>query len=820
MTRASEHGTAGRESRMTVVVSAGSNAVELDRTVDSVLAQDSPDLQVVIVTDQPVRVDKAGVQVIEGHGSRAAQLNAGLAVADAWGVVFLNAGERLLPGALETGRRELLARPEWAFVSGRCVVLRPYHSDAEFPQQPFLTTAPYEVLLGRNCILTLAAVIFRRLVLSAAGGFDERLGLLYDYELYLRLAASSPVGFHRALVAESPCLDPFSIDRSAATRELADVLRRQDGEVASSEQRRLALHVGRRAWAARHALDELDVAPAPPSGALSFGDFRRVDPLDTNFGYGRGTPIDRHYIEAFLARHAADIKGSVLEVQESAYTTRFGGANVAHGDVLSLLPDNPGATVVGDLSSATQMPEATYDCLIITQVLHLIRDIRAAVENMHRMLRPGGVALVTVPGISQVEWAESWYWGLTVLSAKALFEEIFGPENVEVETHGNVLAATSFLWGVAVEELTLTELDHPDPYYQVIIAVRAVKPRDSKPRVGQASKTDSTASSPDSRARTEGTVILMYHRVADVRVDPWRLAVSPGNFREHLTVLDRHFEVIPLSRVLDASDGRPRVAITFDDGYVDNLLAARVVAERGLFATFFVVTGLIERPIGYWWDELDRILLGSPRIPSRLDLRLEHVNLGVSFDDGSVELGDADRAWKADQEPQTARQRAYRDAYGALRELDHGGREDVLDALARWAGTRRSLDEERRPLSRDELVELAALPGVEIGAHTVSHPVLSRLSAVEQWEEIAGSKRMLENVLGSPVLSFAYPHGASSDYTRETAGIAAAAGFDRACAAVGGRVCQPASRFELPRFMVEDWNAEELTMRVEALLEE
>ncbi len=144
-------------------------------------------------------------------------------------------------------------------------------------------------------------------------------------------------------------------------------------------------------------------------------------------------------------------------------------------DVLSLLPDNPKASIVGDLATGETIPGAAFDCAIVTQVLHLIHDPREAVQTIQRILKPGGVALVTVPGISQVEWSESWHWSFTLLSARQMFSEVFGEANVRARAYGNVLAATSFLWGIAVEELDPAELDFPDPNYPVTVAVRAVK---------------------------------------------------------------------------------------------------------------------------------------------------------------------------------------------------------------------------------------------------------------------------------------------------------------------------------------------------------
>jgi len=213
---------------------------------------------------------------------------------------------------------------------------------------------------------------------------------------------------------------------------------------------------------------------------VDFGSLRRVEPVSRVFGLDRGLPIDRHYIEAFLSLHAADIRGRVLEVGDNTYTRRFGGGRVAQSDVLHAVPGNPSATIVADLGGPNDIPSDSFDCAILTQTLQCLWEPRAALRSLFRILKPGGVALATFPGISQISrydmdrWGD--FWRLTTLSARRLFEEVFPPENVAVEAHGNVLAAIAFLHGLAAEELTPAEVDCRDPDYEVLITVRAVKP--------------------------------------------------------------------------------------------------------------------------------------------------------------------------------------------------------------------------------------------------------------------------------------------------------------------------------------------------------
>lgn len=115
----------------------------------------------------------------------------------------------------------------------------------------------------------------------------------------------------------------------------------------------------------------------------------RVKPIRRDFGAGYGEAIDRFYIECFLCQHAADIKGRVLEVRDNKYTSRFGLGQVTKSDVLHVDGGNPRATVVEQwLTRADHIDANSFDCIILTQTLHVIYDIRAAVATLHRILRP------------------------------------------------------------------------------------------------------------------------------------------------------------------------------------------------------------------------------------------------------------------------------------------------------------------------------------------------------------------------------------------------------------------------------------------------
>jgi len=177
---------------------------------------------------------------------------------------------------------------------------------------------------------------------------------------------------------------------------------------------------------------------------------------------------------------AADIQGHVLEIGYDTYTKTFGGDRVTECDVLHVTEGNPKATIVADLTCANHLPPDTFDCIILTQTLQFIYDVRSALKTLQRILKPGGILLATFGGISQISrWdMDRWghYWNFTTLSARQLFEELFPAAKVKVDAYGNVLAAIALLHGLARQELRQEELNHHDSDYEVLITVRAVKP--------------------------------------------------------------------------------------------------------------------------------------------------------------------------------------------------------------------------------------------------------------------------------------------------------------------------------------------------------
>jgi SAM-dependent methyltransferase len=216
-----------------------------------------------------------------------------------------------------------------------------------------------------------------------------------------------------------------------------------------------------------------------PSTPFDFGDFG-LQPVTSDWGFSRGLPVDRPYIENFLERHATDIHGRVLEVGDNSYTLRFGGARVTKSDVLDNRPRNKAATFVDDITHAKSVPSDAFDCFVCTQVLVLIRHTPDAIREMCRFLKPGGVALITVPGISNVSplpgEAASWSWSFYPNTLRWLLSQAdFDVETLDVQGWGNLKTTVAFLAGLAQQDLDPSDYSFNDNRFPLIVTARAVK---------------------------------------------------------------------------------------------------------------------------------------------------------------------------------------------------------------------------------------------------------------------------------------------------------------------------------------------------------
>jgi peptidoglycan/xylan/chitin deacetylase (PgdA/CDA1 family) len=324
------------------------------------------------------------------------------------------------------------------------------------------------------------------------------------------------------------------------------------------------------------------------------------------------------------------------------------------------------------------------------------------------------------------------------------------------------------------------------------------------------------------KRREPRSLILLYHQIAELRSDPWALRVTPRHFTEHLEVLREHARPIRLQQLskslLDENVPDRSVVVTFDDGYADNLHNAKPMLERcGIPATIFLVTGNIGREREFWWDKLDRLLLQPGTLPAALSLRLNgrtyRWELGET-NHYSEEASQRYQGWRAWEGAPSSRHALYISLWELLHSLTESEQQQLLGQLVAWAGAESAGRPTHRCLSFEEVAALTQGELVEVGAHTVTHPALSALPAASQRDEILKSKARLEEFLGSPVDSFAYPYGKGRDYTAETVSIVREAGFSCACSSLAGVVERSTDPFRLPRMHVEDCDGDEFAKRL------
>jgi peptidoglycan/xylan/chitin deacetylase (PgdA/CDA1 family) len=325
--------------------------------------------------------------------------------------------------------------------------------------------------------------------------------------------------------------------------------------------------------------------------------------------------------------------------------------------------------------------------------------------------------------------------------------------------------------------------------------------------------------------------VLLYHRVATLEADPQRLAVSPERFADQLQVLRARCRPMPLLELNDRLQARTlparAVAVTFDDGYADNLECGKPLLERaGVPATVFLTSSYLGGARELWWDELERILLRPGWLPRTLRLRVgDGGEMMREWDLGDSDTYAAEHAvrhadWHVERaDDPTPRHRVYRSLCGLLRRMSAAHRDGVLVDLASVAvlpdaGPRVS----HRVLTRGEVVTLVDNGTVQAGAHTEGHPVLAALPVADQRLEIAGCKAALQSIVGREVTSFAYPFGSRADYSRATRALVREAGFEVACTARPGAIARWSDRLQLPRMIVRDWDAQTFASHLDAWL--
>lgn len=494
----------------------------LREALDSVTAQTRPAAEIIVVDDgstEPLtcqvleHIADPGVRVYRRpHAGAAATRNYGVSQTTAPYLLFLDGDDVLEPDYLEKTGALLDGNRSLDFVS---TAMRGF-GDATYVWTP--PNCDLETALTRGTIPITA--LFRRRVWDATGGFDETLPTSMDLDFWIRVME---LGFQGTILDQpllgrrvrADSLHHAAVSRGTHLGVLTRILRTHRAiierigpdvllakELFLAEQRRNREDLERRREDLSRELAALNATIAERTARLrasgfepvDLGDFWRRTPFNPSSGLDRGTPIDRYYIEHFLDRHRADVRGRVLEVTDSSYTRAVRSTRANSVDVLPLEPGS--ATVIADLAAADVIASESFDCLILTHSLHTSYDVRAAVLHAHRMLKPGGVLLATFPGISWVNAQDvdidNDYWRFTQAALLELFAGIFTPGAFHVSSRGNVQACAAFLYGMAAEELSQPELDHVDSRFPLILSVRATKRGGVRP-VGTPSRGHGTA---------------------------------------------------------------------------------------------------------------------------------------------------------------------------------------------------------------------------------------------------------------------------------------------------------------------------------------
>jgi glycosyltransferase involved in cell wall biosynthesis len=527
---------------VSVIIPCYNHGRYLPEAFASVWQQDYPAVEIVVVDDgstdttrEVTATDPRVKYIYQTNQGLSAARNTGIDHSTGQYLVFLDADDWLLPNALKINADFLLQNPALAFISGGhdkvfTALGRVKHEAQEVVANHYLR------MLQGNYIGMHATVMYQRWVFEKVR-FDPALRACEDYDVYLHVARTHPVAHHTHRIAAYRLHDTnMSGNIPMMLRTVLAVQARQQ-HLLRTEAEKQAFVRGQLVWKEYYSGEIYNkiIAGAKPAtsaelttllsfkprlalryflrhqtpmikktikkitlnaglrllhkagiynkympavGQVDMGDFARTTPFSTEFGYDRGGPVDRYYIEKFLGQEAAAIKGRVLEIGDNEYTLHFGKTQVAQSDILHVDASNQKATFIGDLSDAPHVPDNTFDCVVLTQTLHLIYEYKQALATCHRILKPGGVLLLTVPGITPIdhgEWRKTWYWSFTDSALHRLMAETFPSDSLAITSYGNVFIASAFLYGLGLPEVTSAQLDVYDPQFQVINAVKAVK---------------------------------------------------------------------------------------------------------------------------------------------------------------------------------------------------------------------------------------------------------------------------------------------------------------------------------------------------------
>jgi glycosyltransferase involved in cell wall biosynthesis/SAM-dependent methyltransferase len=521
---------------VSIIIPCYNHAHYLSIAIESVLKQTYPFIEIVVVDDGSADNTKQVAQkysqikyIYQPNQGLSVSRNTGIKNCTGAYIAFLDADDWLYPSAIEINLNCLQQNEQFAFVSGAYDNVYENKNITECKIE--IGTDHYEHFLDYNYVGMISVVLFRRWVFDEFL-FDTNLKACEDHDLYLKVARKYPVLHHTQKIAAYRRLSTsMSSNIPLLLSTALTILKRQKKQLKTKAERKVynrsynslyqqlySLNIPvteeniyvfksdyftfykykllsffkRNKSMIKSKIKKLIPNPilkglhkltspkplAPPVKNVALGDFDRVTPFSREFGFDRGGAIDRYYIENFLQRESVSIFGRVLEIGDNSYTLLYGDKKVTKSDILHVDEKNTSATFIGDISNAAHIPDDIFDCIILTQTLHLIYDFKGALKTCHRILKPGGTLLLTVPYITSIdhdEWNSTWYWAFSDKVLKQLMEETFPGGTAEVQSFGNVFVAAAFLYGMGLPEITKEKLDYHDPYFQVIITVKAVK---------------------------------------------------------------------------------------------------------------------------------------------------------------------------------------------------------------------------------------------------------------------------------------------------------------------------------------------------------
>jgi peptidoglycan/xylan/chitin deacetylase (PgdA/CDA1 family) len=317
-------------------------------------------------------------------------------------------------------------------------------------------------------------------------------------------------------------------------------------------------------------------------------------------------------------------------------------------------------------------------------------------------------------------------------------------------------------------------------------------------------------------------VILMYHQVTKRISDPWCLAVLPEYFDQQMLHLKKNYEVVPLLELAEIiqkqKSKKPVVAITFDDGFLDNFTTALPIMEQyNLPATFFVSTNLVGSERGYWWDELEELLFHTLELPEVLPVKIRETDFEFRFlKDRKVSpaLEQQIRDWNCEAQPVNERIDHFIKLWRLMQPLTSVEQQTILQEIRSQVKDLTRNQHQFRVMTVEQLKMLSKKSMYEIGAHTVSHPMLSQHDASFQIQEINESKHIIGQWTGRSVESFAYPYG---NFDQDTKEIVRESGFSLAVSTAESGVETSADLFSLPRIQVKNWNPDKFNQRLKSL---